>query len=799
MKPVSIVFSKKIWVIFFLTLISVFLLYVFVPWFTSTSIKDSTKIYDKSGSLLYEVHSPMATSRESIAFRDIPKPLLEALISSEDKNFYSHHGVDIEAIARAIVQNISSGHVESGASTITSQLVKQLYYANADRSLLEKIRETVASPVYELFHSKTEILEQYLNHVYFGNKSYGIVSAAQTYFDKSPSMLSIGECAYLIGLIPSPENYNPFKYPSRAEQRQAEVLDRMEKLGFITSEEEQEVLSVHITPSKSSQTREAAHFVDYVIQELKPTYPDLEAGGYKITTTLNLAWQRDAEMVIKKQIEALHDRHLSNGALIAIEPNTGKIRTMVGSKDYEAEDIDGKFNVTLAKRQPGSTLKPFTYLTYFMQGANPSDIAYDIESDFTTDSGEKYSPKNYDLKYHGPVSLGTALGSSLNIIAVQVLHTVGFSAFYDTLDRFGIHFEKDPTYYGLGITLGGGEVRLLDLAHAYSMLANGGSKTPVQFIESIEKDGIMLDMAKNSSGSLFPEKAELASKSIYLLNHVLRDNEARILSFGTANRLNISEYIAVKTGTTKDFRDNWALGYTPQLTVGVWVGNNDNTPMEGVSGITGAIPIWSDFIRRRKEELSTLREADWKRPAGIVEAQVCSLSGLLATSLCPEQQTALFIKEYMPTIQDTWYKNVSIDSATGLLANESCQQHVIEKPMLKLPAALLDWAHSVHMTLTPTTYCDGTKQHSIETSPLITHPKEQDTFFIDTKRPLIGQDIPIKITGNGTVTSPLLIDGQEVVAKNFSAPFVFFMKPSVGDHVIQIGTTSRHFSIKESL
>lgn len=772
------------------SILLLFLLYTFIPWLTVAPLKDSTRIYDASGTLLFEVHSPRSSSRKEITYEELPEHLVQALTSAEDQRFWSHHGIDTMGVGRAFWGNVTGG-TRSGASTLTQQYMKLRFYPTSARTLIEKIREVTAASVYELTHSKKEIMISYLNTAYFGQKSYGIYAASETYFHKVPKELSLGESAFLVGLLPSPESANPYKYPLEAEKRITHVLSRMVDEHFITIKEKEE------TPTSlfyaTEEPRPAAHFVDYVLSELEKTYPDLEEGGYEITTTLQLSWQKDGEAIIKKQVENLKDRHITNAGMIVMEPNTGKIRVMVGSKDYFTGE-SGKFNVTTAKRQPGSSLKPFTYLTSFMQGKNPTDIIRDTEASFTTASGSIFTPKNYDLKYHGPVSMATALGSSLNIPAVKTLDSIGLPAFFETMRHFGISFEKDPEYYGLGITLGGGEVRLLDLTHAYSMLANGGEVTPTVYLERIRKDGKELPLEKKKSEPLFPGQELLAKQGIYLVNHVLRDNNNRTLSFGEANRLDLGEHVAVKTGTTKDYHDNWALGYTPRIAVGVWVGNNDNSPMEGVSGITGAIPIWSDFMRLRKNMTQTIQESEWKKPEGMITLPICSLSGMKATELCPSQTMGLFMEKNAPEAYDTWYKKITIDAPTGLLYKETCGKEKVEKIMLDLPVELLSWAESVHMNLIPQEYCDHT---FIENSDpfLIVQPKDGEIFYIDSKKPLEAQQIPLTISGKGLLSSTLYYD-QTVIASEKSTQRTFFLKPFLGKHVITLGKETRSFEIK---
>lgn len=772
---------------------TLFLLYVFLPWYTAPAIKDSTRIYDASGSLLYEVHSTYATSRKRITYQDIPPHFVEALIASEDQRFFRHHGVDLEGTLRA-TQSTLFGQKRSGGSTITQQLMKITYYPESSRTILQKMREMTASMVYEVLHPKEEILTHYLNNAYFGAKSYGLFAASETYFGKVPQELSLSESAYLVSKLPNPEGSSPWKSPEDAQAGKHRVLLRMEEEGFLDAARraslEEEALIFHTT-----EKRKAPHFVDFVVAEALKTYPDLKDGGYEIYTTLQSGWQEDAQQSIEKQLTFLQDKHISNAGMVVIEPATGAIQVMVGGVDYDKED-GGKYNVTLAKRQPGSSLKPFTYLTAFMQGANPTDIIYDIASSFPTANGDLYSPKNYDLKYHGPVSLATSLGSSLNIPAVQTLHNIGLENFFHTLQLFGLVFPERAEHYGLGITLGGGEVRLLDLTHAYSMLANGGKKTSPFAIKIVKKNGSIIFEHKSSQQELFPGKQDILEQAIYLVSYILRTNAFRTLSFGASNRLHLTDYVAVKTGTTKDYHDNWAFGYTPYLTAGVWVGNNDNTPMEGVSGISGAVPIWSDFMRRREDEVMRVTEKDWHMPSGIIHTSVCTLSGMKASHLCANVINAPFIAGNEPQKEDTWIQNTKNHKETGLLYKASCAGTLMERPMIHIPAILQEWADSVHMTTAPFQYCDNTYKEAAAEDLFVTSPQPSEVFFIDPSKPLDGQSIPLSISGQGIYTEAILLDGKELT-HNKILPLKVFLKPSVGNHVITIGTQHIPFSITE--
>ena len=774
---------QKQYVIFFTTIFCLFLSYTYLPMVFSHSPKTSTKIYDKNGTLLLEI-IPQNGIRDEINTEKLPKYLTDLLLLSEDKNFYGHLGVDFGAIARAA----TSG--SGGASTLTMQLMKMKYYADDDRTILQKARESLAALTYSLFISKDETLKEYLERAYFGNEYYGIGNASRGYFGKPPENLSLKESAYLVALIPNPRASRLYESNGELMSRANALLQKAIDAHKITKEMLEKEQNYTPLPQEKKTPKLAPHFVDYVLSEVKKTYPDVEDGGYEIKTTLDLPSNETAEKLIIKHVSYLNSKHVTNGALIMIEPNTGAVQAMVGSKNYFADDIPGMFNVTTAQRQPGSSLKPFTYLTAFLQGNAPATIIYDIPSSFKTATGDTYNPKNYDLKSHGPVSMRTALASSLNIPAVKVLDMIGFDAFYKTLKSFGITFENTPEYYGLGITLGGGEVTLLGLAHAYSELANGGIKTESYAIDSITKDGKIL-FQHEAPQNIPVLDAKYIKEAIAMITDVLKDPSARSLSFGLASSLNISPEVAVKTGTTKDFRDNWAFGYTKDIAVGVWVGNNDNTPMEGVSGISGAIPILHDFLKSKQK---VIYEKSVPLPSTLVFKTVCMISGKLATPECSGKRQEMFIPGTEPKENDTWYVTKVLDKKTNKLANDSCKDDTYTKVFLSVPSELFAWARDVRMDPVPSTYCDGTMEAT--KSAYISSPENNAIFLMKPDLPSEVQKIPVRIEGNGKFTSELFVDGKKFDDITM-LPYTTLLDLPLGKHTVSVSDQTRSFEIRQ--
>ena len=629
----------------------------------SREVFQTTKIYDRNGILLNEVFDE--GRRTWIPLSEIPLYMRQATIAVEDDTFYTNPGVDLPSLFRAAWLNFRYGQIVSGGSTITQQLVRNIAFSYEERirrSYTRKLKEVLLALILTRSLSKNEILEYYLNEIYYGNLAYGVEAAAQTFFDKSARDLTLAESALLAGLPQAPYDLDPFTDPEAAKERQWTVLKLMVKNGFITQEEAEAAFREPLNLKRPEVSLLAPHFVVFVRQQLEAMFgPEKVArGGLRVYTTLDLRFQQLAEQIAREHVAQLREKHnLTNAALVAIQPTTGQVLAMLGSVDYEDESIDGQVNVALRERQPGSSIKPITYVTAFQQGFTPADVIWDVEMEIPLAEGKIYRPQNYDGEYHGPVRLRDALANSYNIPAIKLLKKVGIAEVLDTAHRMGIHgLQKDPNYYGLSLTLGGGEVTLYDLTTAYATLANGGQYVPPQTILRVtDSEGRVLYEYEP------PEpKPVLDPRAVFLVTSILSDNKARTPEFGPNSPLKVSQPAAAKTGTTNDFRDNWTLGYTPYLTVGVWAGNSDNSPMLRSSGVTGAAPIWRDFMEAvfsRPDLLAELREIvsplkqTFDPPEGIEEGEVCVLASLQEpTATCPEKRREFFIEGTRPETEE---------------------------------------------------------------------------------------------------------------------------------------------------
>ncbi|HSD84140.1 MAG TPA: PBP1A family penicillin-binding protein, partial [Anaerolineae bacterium] len=591
----------------------------------------STRILDRHGRVLYEISDPHQGRHTPIKFGDIPPACREATIATEDANYYSHPGVDIVGSIRALWINIQGGEVLSGGSTITQQLARNLLLSpdeRTQRTLTRKLRESILAWRITQRFSKDDILALYLNEAYYGNLAIGIEAAAQVYFGKAAGELDLAECALLAGLPQSTALYDPLTNLTAAKQRQAVVLDLMAKQGYITPDRAELAKAEDLQFAATPFPIAAPHFVAYVRQWLEDRY-GLEAiytQGLVVTTTLDLDWQNTAQSIAQRHITELQKdkpdqpgKNVNNAAVVALDPRSGEILVMLGSPDYFDKKIDGAVNAAIAQRQPGSSIKPITYAAAFDPQApeplTPASMILDVRSSFPTKEGDPYVPKNYDLQFHGPVSAREALASSYNIPAVKVLQHVGLERMIALARALGISTFGQPDRYGFSLTLGGGEVRLLDMALAYSAFANGGLKVdPVAVLQVADATGNVLyrNTVQHSESVLDPRVA-------YLITSILSDNKARAPAFGEYSTLRLTRPAAAKTGTTTDWKDAWIMGYTPDIVTGVWVGNADNKPMERVSGITGAGPIWHDFTQ---EALKGRPAQDFVRPEGLIDLNV---------------------------------------------------------------------------------------------------------------------------------------------------------------------------------
>lgn len=643
---------------------------------TAKAVPLTTKILDRNGKLLYNIF--VSENRTVISLSEIPKSVQEATIAIEDKDFYRHGGISfVGGIFRAVKDMVVFRELQGG-STITQQLIKTSLLT-PERTIQRKIKELILAFWTERIYSKGQILALYLNRVPYGGTAYGIEEAAQVYFGKRAKDLDLAEAAMLAGLPAAPTYYSPFGTdPNRAIGRQKQVLERMYEDGYINRDQQLAASNQPLVFASPSAGIKAAHFVAFVKEILVKKYGEqmVEQGGLKVTTSLDLELQEAAQASLSAEVTEQKRLKVGNGAALVTNPSTGEILAMVGSKDYFATE-GGKVNVTLAQRSPGSAIKPLNYALGFLTGKITAATPFaDGPFCFPPFNGKKYCPQNYDGKFHGVVQARFALGNSLNIPATKVLAVNGVEEFIATASAMGITTFNQKERYGYSLTLGGGEVKMVDMAVAFGVLANGGKKVDLVPILKAEdnKGKVLEDDAKlNPPAGGQNSKQEtrtpwdgtktwrahddfvLPEEVTYLVSHILLDDSAREMTFGRESILNVpGQTVAVKTGTTEDKRDNWTIGYSfgkePRLTA-VWVGNNDNTPMSPYleSGNTGAAPIWHDIMRLALSG----KKAAWPiKPENVVFEQVCSLSGMLPDHDCPTRGE-YFIKAFKPSEKDT--------------------------------------------------------------------------------------------------------------------------------------------------
>jgi 1A family penicillin-binding protein len=641
----------------------------------------SSKILAKDGTLLYTIYA--SKNQSFVQLNKIPKDLQHATISIEDKNFYNHGAIDIRGIIRAAYLTLSHRSVQGG-STITQQLVKTSLLT-LDQTITRKIKEVILSFIVESIYSKDRILEMYLNQVPYGGTAWGVEAASQIYFGKDVSKLSLAESAFLAGLPQAPSVYSPFgSHPEEGKKRQLQVLKAMEDAGYITKAQRERATREKLSFNQIKDNIIAPHFVFYIKDLLVQRYGEkvVEQGGLSVTTSLDLKVQKLTEDAIATEEATLSEKNWYNAASMVTRPGTGEILAMVGSRDYFDTARDGNVNVTIAKRQPGSSIKPINYATGLIKGYTAATPFVDQKTCFPNPTGAPYCPLNYDFKFHGVQQMRYSLANSFNIPAVKMLKLNGLDAMIATASAMGIHSFTDPERYGLSLTLGGGEVTMVEMAQAYGVFANSGYKIALHPILKItDPTGKVLQQYKPVESPLLGERV-LPEGVSYIISNILSDNGARSAEFGSNSPLFIKGYtVSVKTGTTNDYRDNWTIGYTPSYVVATWVGNNDNKPLRGVSsGITGAAPIWHQIMEGliKDKPAETLN-----KPDNVVGATICATSGLLpepagSPYVCPTRYE-YFIKGTIPRTVDPGLKKVFIDKTTQQLASPGQTDNVEEK------------------------------------------------------------------------------------------------------------------------
>lgn len=582
---------------------------------TNRDIAQATKIYDRNNELLYDIY--LDQNRTPVKLDEIPKHVKDATIAIEDKDFYKHGGFSLTGITRAFLDTLTSRSIAGGGSTLTQQLVKNALLSG-ERTVTRKAKEFILAVQVERAYSKDEILEMYLNEIPYGGTAYGIEAAANLYFGKSAKDLNLAEAAYLAGLPQRPSVYSNYgSSPELGVERKKEVLRRMVEDGYIDENMSKEAADAQLT-FRTSQTErgfKAPHFVLYVKEKLIEQFGDrmVEQGGLKVTTTLDYNIQKDAEEIVKAEIEKLASAKVGNGAAVVLDAKTGQVLSMVGSKDYFADSLpegckegiscffEPNVNVATRPRQPGSATKPIAYAKALEKGYGANYVYMDVKTEFPGGDKPTYNPVNYDGKFHGPTQMRYALGNSYNIPAVKNLAIVGVKDVLDLGYRMGITTweptEENVNSVGLSLVLGGREVRLLDLTSAFATFANKGKAVdPISILKVTDSKGKTLFEFRETEG-----RKVLDEGIAFIISDILSDNGARTAAFGSTSVLNVSgKAVAAKTGTTDEKRDNWTVGYTPSFAVGVWVGNNDNTVMSPAvtSGVTGASPIWNKVITR---------------------------------------------------------------------------------------------------------------------------------------------------------------------------------------------------------
>lgn len=760
----------------------------------------ATRIYDRNGLLLYEIRPPgeYGGLNSVVSLESIPKHCQNAVIATEDENYYYHPGVDIVGMVRALWINIQGGDVLAGGSTITQQTARLLLLDPSnrlERSIQRKLKEMALALQLQSAYSKDDILELYLNQNYFGNLAYGLEGAARTYFAKSAESLSLAECSLLAGLMQNPTYYDPFTNLENAKNRQRVVLGLMVQNNYITQAEADSAFGDELQFAATRFPIEAPHAVMAVWEILERQYPEaLYTRGLEVITTIDLNWQNSAQDIMQRQLNAINHpvsinkqpANANNGALVAIDPYTGQIRVLLGSPDYFDESIDGALNAAYAYRQPGSALKPFTYAVAMnpnlQNPMTPATMLMDVRTPFVTRKLESYVPANYGLVEHGPVSLRESLASSYNIPAVQALEFAGLQTMITLSANAGMDNLINNTQVDLSITLGGGEVRLLDMVQAYSIFPNGGFAIEPSLITSI----------KTSDGeSLYewtpPQLTNriLDERVAYLITDILSDNYARMGGFGLNSALRIDRPAAAKTGTTTDHRDNWIVGYTPNLVVGVWVGNADNTPMVESTGVTGAAPIWNHFMRA---VLLGQPELEFARPMGIVSAEVCHISGLLPTPACQQTRVELFIEGTVPTQYDNLYQFFTLDSRTGGLATvDTPAENRVERAFLILPQEAQSWGERNGVRQVPVGAVYTLPDETVGTRLL--QPDPYSIFQIAPNIPIHTQRIKFRAATSGEAQNVTFILNDQEIGMDDEAPYELWWQLAVGDYRLKIVAT----------
>jgi len=781
----------------------------------------STRILANDGTPIYEVFGEK--NRSLVKLDEVSPYVIYATLSTEDSEFYQHTGYSFRGMLRAM-KNTVTGSGLQGGSTITQQVVKNALLSQ-ERTLSRKIKEAILSLQLENKYTKDEIMQMYLNETPYGGQNYGVLTASKAYFDKHPKDLTVAEAAFLAGLPQRPSYYSPYSGdPSKGLERKDYVLYLMNVRGwvdakgmkhYLSDEDYERAKSEQLVFKSAKAPFGAPHFVFYVKDLLAQKFGEelVEQGGLQVTTSLDLNLQREAEKIVNDEVEKSKWMNVYNGSLIAMEPKTGKILAMVGSKDYFGDPepagcvsgttgpgsckFDPNVNVTLAPRQPGSSIKPITYATMLKQGYTAAFPLVDVPTKFVgtgVELNKFYEPENYDGKFRGPVLLRKALGNSLNVPAVKALSIVGIESMMATAKDMGVTTLKDPSKYGLSLTLGGGETRLLEMTNAFATLANKGAhKEPLAILEVKDARGDVLYKWRDSGG-----KQVLDEKVAFLISDILSDDGARSDVFGAGGLLNIPGHrVAVKTGTTDDKRDNYFMAYTPSLAVGTWVGNSNNDAMNPnvASGITGATPIGNKFTAFA---LKGNPSEKFEIPKGVKKIAVDTLTGMLPFE-DNDKREEWFIEGTEPTTISDWYRRLEVCEKDGLIANDGCKDadKTDTKTFVKIKAEQPQWQGYVDAWVGDT--YDDDKYFPPQTRSRLEFDGDGDVRSADPKINIVGfsdgDTAPLTFRLDAEVSASddveevrVYLDGNRVTTDK-SSPYGYnfeFLPSQAGSHEIKI-------------